>query len=258
MILVVCDPVYLTEHALPLLWSLEAVSIPDDVAVHLHIINPTPDDPARLATLTASLTRIRLSHSFETADLERLGPASVYYSCVRFCRLYQFMRITGRPILMVDADGLFRHPPQAIPGWAARDLDIAMVAPPGAPPWEAFLAGALYAAPTPDALSFLAAAATFVGQNLIARKGRWFLDQIALTLAHRNRPPTLRLKTWTQARMIDLNHHNDSIYWAVTLRKGGDGPYQTYRRTLTLRYRSENLNAPTQSPKARAHRPVRD
>jgi len=230
---VFCDPVYLRAHALPLIRSLAAVAA--DCAVHLHVANPRPEDPGLIRDMAAGLsgTRIRLSHAVETADPGRFGPLGIYCACVRFCRFHQFIRDSRRPALMVDADSLFRRPPDRIPGWGRADLDLALLANPTAPPWERFLGCGIYAAPSPDGLDTLARIAAFIARNLIAGKGRWFLDQIALFLAHRTRGAGLRLLTWDAANgPFDLRHRDDSVVWTVAIRKEEEGRYKKYKQTL--------------------------
>ncbi len=229
LIFVACDTTYLTRHALDLLWSLDETGV--DGQVHLHIFNPSGQDIQTIKATAKRLQRIRLGHSCETVDLERFGPAPVYYSSARFCRFYQLVRATKRPALILDADSLFRLPPHRLPGWGRADLDLALMENPTGPPWERFLACGLYAAPTPAGLDYLARVAFFVGQNLIARKGRWFLDQIALFLAHRQAGSALRLRSWN-ADCFDLGHRDHSVVWTVALNKSQDGRYMEFKRNL--------------------------
>ena len=233
ILFVACDGVYLIEHALALLWSLEETA--GECAVHLHLFNPRADDLPRLAAVAAALRRVRISHTTETVDVLRFGSAAVYYSCARFCRLAQFVRATGRSALMLDADSLFRKPPDQLPGWGRTDLDLALFENPGAPPWEQILAWGVYAAATPQGLAFLDRVGFFVGQNLIARKGLWFLDQIALFLAHRSLSAGLRIQNW-DSRCFDLGHGDQSLVWTVTRNKNQDSRYNDYKRALCQRH----------------------
>ncbi|MEI8394278.1 MAG: hypothetical protein WCF85_06045 [Rhodospirillaceae bacterium] len=227
-VFVCCDSVYLAQHAVPLALSLAACGAAG--RLHIHVINPEPGDAARLDALSVRLIDIPLTRSFETVEMACFGAPAVYYSCARFCRFYQFIKASGRPALMVDADVLFRQPPgKAIVG---ADFDIALLDNPGGPPWERFIAGAVYCAATPAALAFLTRVGFFIGQNLIARKGRWFMDQIALTLAFEAAGPDLRVRSWSSARMFDLTHGPDSILWTVTRFKSDDDPYNRYKRAL--------------------------
>ncbi len=237
LVFVACDGVYLIEHALALLWSLEETAA-DPCAVHLHIFNPKAEDLHRLATVAAALRRVRVSHTTESVDLGRFGPAAVYYSCARFCRFFQCVHATGRAALMLDADSLFRASPDRLPGWGRAEVDLALFENLGAPPWERYLGWGLYTAATPQGLAFLAWVAFFVGQNLIARKGRWFLDQIALFLAHRSLSAGLRFQGW-DTRSFDLAHGDGSVVWTVTLNKSREGRYNEYKRALATRHDPE-------------------
>ncbi len=235
MVFVFCDTGYLEPHALPLVWSLEDVGA--GCAVHLHVANPAPGDAARLEAVAARLRQVHLGWSFETVDLDRFGPASVYYSCARFCRFYQLVRDRRRPVLMVDADSLFQRPPESLPGWGCPGIDVGLVDNPMAPPWERFIAWGTYVAPTPAGLDFLGRVAFFVGRNLLARTGRWFLDQTALFLAHQSRPTGLGLALWHAANgPFDLGHRDDAVVWTVALDKTGEGPYNRRKDALRCRF----------------------
>jgi hypothetical protein len=108
---------------------------------------------------------------------------------------------------------------------------------PAAPPWERFPACATYGTSTPRGLEVLAWVTAFIAQNLIARKGRWFLDQIALFLAHRAKGTGLRLETWNAATgPFSVQHHDDSVVWTVAIRKNEDGPYRDYKKELIQKY----------------------
>ena len=234
LIFVACDGRYLTEHALALLLSLNASAAKEAsqaVQVHLHLFNPEADGLRQLAAVATTLDRVVISRSFETVELERFGPGPVYYSCARLCRFQQCLRATGRTVVMLDADCLFRRSPSHLPGWSNTSFDIGLLEKPGAPPWEQVLACGLLVAPTPAGQAFLEYVSFFVGQNLIARKGLWFMDQIALFLAYRGLSSEAHFHVWDE-RSLDVGHGEDAVIWTVGARKHQAGCYQNYKAAL--------------------------
>ncbi len=234
LIFVACDGRYLTEHALTLLLSLDASTANEPnqaVQVHLHLFNPEADGLRQLAAVAATLDRVVISRSFETVALGRFGSGPVYYSCARFCRFQQCLRATGRTGVLLDADCLFRRAPSHLPGWSDTAFDVGLVEKPEAPPWEQVLACGLLVAPSPAGRAFLERVAFFVGQNLIARKGLWFMDQIALFLAYRSLSSEARFHVWDE-RGLDVGHGEDAVIWTVGARKNQAGCYQNYKAAL--------------------------
>ncbi len=156
------------------------------IALHLHVVNPTPESEARLARVR-DLTQGHLDFAItrETTDLARFDgphghlPAKTYYSCARFLVLPALLARYRRPILVCDIDlAPTRDPRPWLDDLAAADAganvkiryDFA----------NHLLATMVYVGDTPASRDFATLVAGYCRHFLDARQAAWTLDQIAL------------------------------------------------------------------------------
>lgn len=159
------------------------------IALHLHVVNPTPESEARLARVR-DLTQGHLDFAItrETTDLSRFDgphghlPAKTYYSCARFLVLPALLARYRRPILVCDIDlAPTRDPRPWLDDLAAADAganvkiryDFA----------NHLLATMVYVGDTRAGRDFAALVAGYCRHFLDARQAAWTLDQIALRAA---------------------------------------------------------------------------
>lgn len=160
------------------------------IALHLHVVNSTPESDARLARVK-DLTQGHLDFAVtrETTDLARFDgpdghmPAKTYYSCARFLVLPALLARYRRPILVCDIDlAPTRDPRPWLDELAAADAganvkiryDLA----------NHLLATMVYVGDTPAGRAFATSVAGYCRHFLDARQAAWTLDQIALRAAY--------------------------------------------------------------------------
>ena len=188
LVFAAADAGYATRFAELLAGNLAARA--PGIALHLHVVNPTPESEARLARVK-DLTQGHLDFAVtrETTDLARFDgphghlPAKTYYSCARFLALPGLLARYRRPILVCDIDlAPTRDPRPWLDDLAAADAganvkiryDFA----------NHLLATMVYVGDTPAGREFAASVAGYCRHFLDARQAAWTLDQIALRATH--------------------------------------------------------------------------
>lgn len=237
-----CDSQYFLDHAIALLGSLKETGA--ECAVHIHLFNPDIRLQPLLPALAARLKPLRLQFSHEHVALEHFAPAPIYYSCVRFCRLYQLRAANPQAdILAVDADVLFNRPPRQLSQNMSDGQSVGLTYLPNEPLWDRICAGANYfAANDTDGLRFLAQTALFISDNFQAGTARWFLDQVALFLAQGTLPAKNKIHYFSPARSFDLSFSRDAVIWAVTNElKFQKNAYNDYKKLLLDKYSTGSL-----------------
>ncbi len=233
IVFVACDAPYFWAHAVPLVWSMAASGHAGPI--HLHIANPDARVPDALAALHARVPA--LAASFETVDVARYYGKGTYFSSARFCRLYQFLRVNRRPVLMVDADTLWRR--DLMPYLAAVDpaADVALCRLPAQPPWARLVGRVSFYRPSAGGMAFLRRLALFIADNFRRNTARWFLDQIGLYAVHRTMGDETRFAYLPEAEVSDRTFADGAYLWTVTNElKSQDNRYTAYKLELLARF----------------------
>lgn len=234
-----CDAVYFHQFAIPLVLShLESGG---SQAFHLHIVNPDARAMEQARAL-ARLCRGRLRVSSETVDVQRYGAPGIYYSCVRFCRLAQFLEPGKTSYLALDADMLIN---QAMPDsmLAHERSACQLTCVPDEPMWNHFAAGfSIFSAHGSEGQNFLVRLSTFIMRSMQASQSRWFLDQIGLFLSASCTEAQIDLLD--HRLYCDLEHRPDSVIWAVTNDKNANR-FAERRQVLLDKYAGPGLDSLT-------------
>lgn len=171
-----CDAAYLERYAVALARSVDRHAPGHDV--HLHVMAPLAGVEARLDALRRSLSSARLTVTRETPPG---GAGPVYFSNMRFARLWQTGIVGVRPVLALDADSLVRGP--LAPG---AGTPVAAPLRPGIPHLNRrMLATSVLFRPDPQAAALLGAVATYILSALADGVSAWYLDQCAFAVAAR-------------------------------------------------------------------------
>ncbi|CAO3430054.1 tetratricopeptide repeat protein [Azospirillum argentinense] len=176
LLAVSCDDGYYRRFATGLLDSVELAG--GGVAVHVHIVNPSPET---LADLARRRERLRLSCSRERVDFTGWDDhrRTTYYACVRFLRWHQLMTLWGRPLLHLDADCTLAGGLDALAALLdGADVGLLRDARWRGPTREITVCFAAFQ-PTPRGRAFLASTAAYIGAFLREGRGFWMLDQAA-------------------------------------------------------------------------------
>ncbi|NUB15450.1 hypothetical protein GAY28_24400 [Azospirillum brasilense] len=176
LLAVSCDDGYYRRFATGLLDSVEAVG--SGVAVHVHVVNPSPET---MADLTRRQERLLLSCSRERVDFTGWDDhrRTAYYACIRFLRWHQLMTLWGRPLLHLDADCTLAEGTDAL-ALLPEGADVGLLrdARWRGPTREITVCFAAFQ-PTPLGRAFLALTAAYIAAFLREGRGFWMLDQAA-------------------------------------------------------------------------------
>ncbi|MBI3507818.1 MAG: tetratricopeptide repeat protein [Proteobacteria bacterium] len=161
------------------------------IALHLHVVNPTPESEAKVAR-AVELTQghLDLAVTRETVDLARfaapgldpLHAAKTYYSCARFLNLPRLIQHYRRPVLVCDIDlAPTRDPRPWLDELAACDAganvkiryDFA----------NKLLATMVYFGDTKAGRRYADLVAAYCRHFLATRSATWTIDQVALHAA---------------------------------------------------------------------------
>ena len=234
VVLVCCDPRYLSEHVVPFLWSVAEAGC--DCPVHVHVYDPVPDSVALLRKVAGRIRPLPVAFTYERVDWNAYRRSRTYYASVRFCRLYQLSLHYDRPMIMVDADVLMRKHPRLVAGLADPALEVGLLYRPTEPMWDCFVAQLSYFKPTPAARAFLARVALFIADNIIKRTDRWYVDQVALLVAHDALSDRSAIALLDDAD-ISRKFAGHEVFWTVSLKqKTEQNRYNDYKNRLLQTY----------------------
>ncbi|MBB3265700.1 tetratricopeptide (TPR) repeat protein [Azospirillum sp. OGB3] len=176
LLAVSCDDGYYRRFATGLLDSVAAAG--GGVAVHVHVVNPSPET---LADLARRRERLPLGISREGIDFAGWDEhrRTTYYACIRFLRWHQLMARWGRPLLHLDADCTLTGGLDALAALLdGADVGLLRDARWRGPTREITVCFAAFQ-PTPRGRAFLALTAAYIGAFLREGRGFWMLDQAA-------------------------------------------------------------------------------
>lgn len=197
VVAVACDDAYFRRFAGGLLDSVERHG---GAAVHVHVVNPSPETEAALSAWSA---RLPLGFSRERTDLTGWDEhrRKTYYACIRFVRWHQLLQRWGRPLVHVDADCTLAADPT---GLAAEmdgyDLGLLRDRRGRGPTRDVTVCFAWFQ-PTERGALMLSRTAAYIAALLQAGEGYWMLDQAAPFcvldgLRRRGQGPAVRWFDW--------------------------------------------------------------
>ncbi|MEB3276639.1 MAG: protein arginine N-methyltransferase [Cyanobacteriota bacterium] len=228
------DNAYFHDHVVPLALSL--IHSGSRCILHVHVVNPDAEVERRLRALAAQSPSLSVRLSFEKARIETIAPAALYYSCIRFCRFFQATAYHPGPALLVDADALFRQPLQTLLSSLAQQPRPVITHLPQEPIWQEVAAAFLLVDADARSRTFLAHTSAAILRHLLAGKGRWFLDQMALYVARKALRQSGQPSGSVAGSLVtDITHSDSSFIWQVTNDKHAP-QYTSYRNQLLATY----------------------
>ncbi|SAK41064.1 hypothetical protein AWB75_00278 [Caballeronia catudaia] len=242
-VLIACDDNYFFTHALGLIGSLHETNA-NELCVHLHLYAPNPSVRAYVAQLHERFPSLTITATFEEPVWTVEG-ARVYFASRRFVVASQLLEMFDAPVMIVDADCLFRK------NWrkwvAEHDLhaDVISTDQPFAPFWEKVPGGFVYLNATEIGRRYIGLAAAFIQHNLTQHNRLWFLDQIGLSVAFDEVLAGAPAGSWQGGKkLFDISHADDAFSWVVTTVKHSAGRYQDYKRSVLERQGWLSWNTP--------------
>lgn len=243
-VVVACDEKYFFEHALALLYSIHDQN-GGELCVHFHLYNPNPSMMGLLARLGKQYPELEISATSETIEAagDAKGPNAstskvIQFATRRFIAADALLEQINAPVILIDADALWKQSWNTRFGEAAGHADVIVCKPEVSPSWEKILAGFLYVKPTETGKNYLRQVAAFISHNLNKGKFVWFLDQIALSACYdRFLEPTPQAALAVKpSHIMDFSHGDEALTWVVTNQKAAEGEYAEYKRHIQLKY----------------------
>ena len=183
-VMIGCDVQYFRKFAVPLLRSLDEHCRRCAVALLLYDADSSIVDG--LPVFAAGLPRLHLTVVFETIDFAGKSPEvrRIWYTALRLVRLAQSLRVSPRPVLMLDADALIRAEIARLFDHVAG-YDIGASNTNRVEPYMKILAGALLVQPTATARDYIDLVGRYVARCLLDGSACFLIDQLALELCRR-------------------------------------------------------------------------
>lgn len=189
------------------------------IALHLHVVNPTPESEAKVARV-ADLTQghLDLAVTRETVDLARfaapgldpLYAAKTYYSCARFLALPRLIERYRRPILVCDIDLAPTRDPrpwldELAPCDAGANVKIRYDFA------NRLLATMVYFGDTPAGRRYADLVGAYCRHFLENRTATWTIDQVALHAAWLHMRRTAQWNDFREFAPETMNWMDDSF-----------------------------------------------
>lgn len=203
---------YFFDYTIPQILSIFATE--SKASIHIHVVNPDEKVKAILEKLAGSYIH-GIKYTNEFLEVENICPPSIYYSCVRFIRLYQSILKDKRTHIITDADMLYNKSSDLLFN-ALDNKNIGLCYFPYEPIWQRYAAGCLMINVGQDSIDFLEKISNYIGTHLFYKKGRWFLDQAAIYNAVKVEKINYHL---IDVDVCGLQCEDKQIIWAVTNEK---------------------------------------
>tara|TARA_B100000530_G_scaffold336917_1_gene293412 strand:+ start:8012 stop:10093 length:2082 start_codon:yes stop_codon:yes gene_type:complete len=253
-LLIACDDKYFYEHALALVYSVLEHN-QADLLIHFHLYTPNASVVKGVHQLVAKYPQLEITATSEPIDLK--SPTKVVeFATRRFAACQALLAHFDAPIILLDADALWRKPWRQTIGELASDNDVIVCQPKAAPFWEHVAAGMVYLNNTPAAQRYIAQVVAFIEDNLRKGKSLWFLDQIALSACHHEANKHqwgIQFASIAPDRLMDVNHGENALTWVVTNQKHAAGAYADYKRALQQRHGQLPYSSPNDAFLAISH-----
>ena len=234
ILFIYADDRYFYEHVLALICSLRVTGT--DWVLHLHLCNPSTKLFRDLETLRQLVAPLVIRYSVEHVHIAQYGDAALYHSCMRFCRLYQLVSENPHTIVMVDADVLFIRNPEELAGLNDPCKTIGLAVTACEPFWATVRAGFCFFRRSEAALEFLGRLATYIYDNLLSRKGHWFLDQMGLSVLFAQWNKRQSVVVLPAIECCDSTYNDNAVIWAIVNDKVSMGKYNYRKLNLLKQY----------------------
>jgi hypothetical protein len=248
-----CDSNYFEKLAIPQSLSLAETS--PTIGIHFHVMNAVERTMNLLERLTAICPKLSVTFSSEVVSYgnENSLMRKTYYASMRFCRAASFIMATNKPVIITDADQIFRRDIADLIFDKSRSLDlsydVAIIdyqdASPFVPLYAKFGASFVIIAPNQKARDYILQVARLIEHNL-KRMACWTLDQIVLLAifeAHsRYGVPTKTWKIPTQVITTHWDRPEPAFIWnAAGPLKFQKNTYSDALRLLLRKYKFDDI-----------------
>lgn len=213
-----CDVAYFSSFGLPMLCSLRDKS--PDTPVHLHIMEASAGDIARIVAFCDRLAPFRYALSVENPNLTAASRPRWYFHSVRFIRFYEALGLYKCPLWMTDVDTIVnRDLGEMFARLETNKLevcDVAMRVRPGRlEPQNQFSACAVGASQSEASRAYFRQVAAYIAYFYRNGGLRWGIDQLAMysvfadlkDLGRAPRPALLG------NREVDFDFREDGFLW---------------------------------------------
>jgi hypothetical protein len=239
IIFVFCDGKYFTRHSVNLILSICDTN--DDVVIHVHIVNADDAEKVVAESLKEKIP-LKLVTSYEYVNIDNypsgMPPANdkIYYSCVRFFRLYQMVMVNKNTIIMSDADVVFRKNIKELPEVFDETYKMGLVSHDAPQLWEKITALFSFFKQSKETESYLRIVSAIILDNMKNQTSYWFLDQFALSLTYETLENHDAIKLYKAPLLNDLNCSDDAVTWALVNHEEDPEKFTEYVKYLREKY----------------------
>jgi hypothetical protein len=220
IVVAACDETYYWRFALSLANSME--SLGEQLALHLHILDPSDRTEEHVRELSGKLVNTRLSFTFDRCALAgNLRYRTVYYTVSRFLLAPVLLRRGAARLLIIDVDSLMKNSPWPYLEKLPPDLCAAFIfRHKQKRPWRKVLASAVFYSDSAPSLTWADLFARTAAATLV-RAPRYHIDQIIP--AYLSKIPGRFDESLRPGQMpagvMGYNYEPDAAFWTV---KGWD------------------------------------
>jgi hypothetical protein len=196
VILAACDDAYFFRFVPELVQSLAAAGVP---ALHLHLMEPSPDALAVLDELKAEFPRVALTHTIDRCSAASGLPyRNIYFNVARFVVAPLLLDRGAERLLVIDVDSVVHLSPWPMLETAEGAEAAFIFRHDARKPWHKVLAGAAFLGHDRDHRSPFAHMLARAVLRILQQKPTYHIDQIAAhyltnilarTMAIREMPP---------------------------------------------------------------------
>jgi hypothetical protein len=215
VILAACDDRYFDLFAVDLIKSVSAVQ---EMAIHLHLLDPSPETIERTEILRKE-HRCRLTYTIDNClDAHNANAKRIYFASARFIVAPLLIDAGAKRLLIIDVDTVMRHSPwPGVDEW--HDASVGLMFRESYRRWQRILAGCVFLNSDSYSRKFARRFARALLVN-VSRRQEYYVDQIVAHYLVQLSDPTLkkRIKALPTA-IMSLSYAEEAAFWTA---KGGE------------------------------------
>jgi hypothetical protein len=246
-------------ETLGLAQAISIVETSPSMGLHFHIMNPNENSFNLISKFASLFPQTYLSTSHEVVDYAQAGSweRKTYYASARFCRAASFLSTSNVPIIITDADVLFKRNILSLldlykGGDWKTNIDFALMVPfktmPLVPLYAKFFASFVLVTNTRAARDYLFQVSYFIEKNL-ARGACWTLDQLALLAVFEARNINmLETNLWEIPYCQSLDHAyaaEETPSDGIIMTSTGEGKFGSNRYTEVVKKHLQKYSFPS-------------
>lgn len=210
--LAACDDGYFFRFVPGLVTSMAAAEVP---ALHLHLLDPSPDTLEALEEMRAEFPQIALTHTIDRCSAASgLTYRNIYFNVARFVVAPLLLDRGVDRLLIIDVDSVVHFSPWPMLDMFQAPLEAAFNFRDNARrPWHRVLANAVVLRRNPSKSSSVADMFARAALQILQLNPRYHIDQIVAFYVVCHHAKTREIVTNVPGALISLESANDAAIW---------------------------------------------